>query len=88
MAIELEPLDVDIDMTISDETNINVSELDDSFIMNLGTDKIEVNGTFNYVELYNKPSINGVELIYDTPLDSLGVMTVTNNELEALLGLS
>ena len=134
MAVDLEPLDVNISMDISDDTAISSFEAtNDSFSVNLvtdqgddifnGTDQLNINvdvtisdgniavnsadidnilsmnltgnvidiidnnpeGTRNYNKLYNKPKINGTELIHDIPLVDIGVDILTNNELENLL---
>ena len=134
MAIDLEPLDVNISMDIFDDATISSFEtINDSFSVNLvtnqdddifnGTDQLNINvdvtisdgnivvnsedidnilnmdltgnvidiidnnpeGTRDYNKLYNKPRINGTELIHDIPLVDIGVDILTNNELENLL---
>ena len=41
-------------------------------------------GTGDYNELYNKPSINGVELINDKSFEDLGDNNLTNLEIQTI----
>ena len=47
--------------------------------------KVTINGTEDYNELENKPSINGVELQGDKSFEDLGELTLTNSELKDLI---
>lgn len=42
-------------------------------------------GTFDYEELYHKPSINGVELAGNKTFDELGLAQVTAVQIAAIL---
>ena len=42
-------------------------------------------GTMDYLELSNKPQINGVELIDNKKFENLGLIQLTNTEIEELL---
>lgn len=42
-------------------------------------------GTRNYEDLYNKPSIESVELVGDKTFEELGMMAISNIELANLI---
>lgn len=46
---------------------------------------IDTGGTSNYEKLAHKPSINGVELAGNKSLENLGVIELTNLEIEAII---
>lgn len=42
-------------------------------------------GTSNYLELSNKPQINGVTLVGNKSLADLGVVKITDNEIDDII---
>lgn len=68
------------------DINIRIEKQD----KNIGLSIVKQSGTDNYNELYNKPSINGIELIGNLTNEDLGLNTtpenvVTKEELETAL---
>lgn len=48
-------------------------------------EKVVVSGTSDYEKLKNKPRLNGVELIGDKSFEDVGLVALSNSELEKLL---
>lgn len=48
-------------------------------------EKVVVAGTSDYEKLKNKPRLNGVELIGDKSFEDVGLVALSNSELEKLL---
>lgn len=48
-------------------------------------EKVMVSGTSDYEKLKNKPRLNGVELIGDKSFEDVGLVALSNSELENLL---
>lgn len=77
MAIKLtvaEPDTVTLGLDLSDNAMLNVES----------TTVVSVD---DYNKLYNKPSIEGIELVGDKSFEELNLQTLTNTELENILTL-
>lgn len=48
-------------------------------------EKVMVSGTSDYEKLKNKPRLNGVELVGDKSFEDVGLVALSNSELEKLL---
>lgn len=48
-------------------------------------ERIVTSGTSDYGKLKNKPHLNGVELVGDKSLEDVGLVALSNSELEKLL---
>ena len=48
-------------------------------------EKVMVSGTSDYEKLKNKPHLNGVELVGDKSFEDVGLVALSNRELEKLL---
>ena len=73
-------IDIEIDNESSIDTDIQTSDGE------IDTDiELSVNGTNDYNDLINKPSIEGVELIGDKTLEELGVEALTPQEIDAII---
>lgn len=48
-------------------------------------EKVVVAGTSDYEKLKNKPHLNGVELVGDKSFEDVGLVALSNSELEKLL---
>lgn len=74
LIIELEQDDLEFELEKdTDNENIEIEEIE-----NVSTEN-------NYKKLKNKPSINSVELIDNKTFEELGIIELTNSELERLL---
>lgn len=74
LIIELEQDDLEFELEKDiDNENIEIEEIE-----NVSTEN-------NYRKLKNKPSINSVELIDNKTFEELGIIELTNSELERLL---
>lgn len=74
LIIELEQDDLEFELEKdTDNENIEIEEIE-----NVSTEN-------NYRKLKNKPSINSVELIDNKTFEELGIIELTNSELERLL---
>ena len=74
LIIELEQDDLEFELERdTDNENIEIEEIE-----NVSTEN-------NYKKLKNKPSINSVELIDNKTFEELGIVELTNSELERLL---
>lgn len=74
LIIELEQDDLEFELEKdTDNENIEIEENE-----NVSTEN-------NYKKLKNKPSINSVELIDNKTFEELGIIELTNSELERLL---
>ena len=73
-------IDIEIDNQSSIDTDIQTSDGE------IDTDiELSANGTNDYNDLVNKPSIEGVELIGDKTLEELGVEALTPQEIDAII---
>ena len=73
-------IDIEIDNESSIDTDIQTSDGE------IDTDiELSANGTNDYNDLANKPSIEGVELIGDKTLEELGVEALTPQEIDAII---
>lgn len=74
LIIELKQDDLEFELEKdTDNENIEIEEIE-----NVSTEN-------NYRKLKNKPSINSVELIDNKTFEELGIIELTNSELERLL---
>lgn len=48
-------------------------------------EKVMVSGTSDYEKLKNKPRLNGVELVGNKSFEDVGLVALSNSELEKLL---
>ena len=78
-----EVLDIDVEIESSAEMVSSMDELNDILV------ELEDSGNYadrgDYVNLINKPKIEGVVLIGDRSFSALGLNRITNTELEELL---
>ena len=65
----------------SENMTANFRDNDD---LNADFDNVQIVHTDNYEELYNKPSINEVELIGNKSFEDLGDKTLTNIEIKSI----
>lgn len=69
----------DEEIIINESSSEEGIEIKNENIINLGTT--------NYVELRNKPSIEGVQLINNKTFKDLGAISLTNTEIERLINI-
>lgn len=75
---------IDIDVEIETEENIDLDV--DIHDEQIETDiELETNGTNDYNDLINKPSINGVELVGDKTTQDLDILPLTNAEIDEFM---
>ena len=73
-------IDIEIDNESSIDTDIQTSDGE------IDTDiELSTNGTNDYNDLINKPSIEGVELVGDKTLEELDVEPLTPQEIDAII---
>ena len=48
-------------------------------------EKVVMSGTSDYEKLKNKPRLNGMELVGDKSFEDVGLVALSNSELEKLL---
>lgn len=73
-------IDIEIDNESSIDTDIQTSDGE------IDTDiEISTGGTNDYNDLINKPQINGVELTGNKTPEDLGILPLTNAEIDELL---
>ena len=73
-------IDIEIDTGSSIDTDIQTSDGE------IDTDvEISTGGTNDYNDLFNKPSINGVELVGDKTTEELDIMPLTNAEIDEFM---
>lgn len=70
-----------------EDEEIIINELSSNEDIEVSEENIVNIGTKDYKELYNKPSIEGVELVNNKTFEDLGVTGLTNLEIENLLNL-
>ena len=75
---------IDIDVEIENESSIDTDiQTSDGEI---DTDiELSTNGTNDYNDLVNKPSINGVELVGDKTTEELDILPLTNAEIDEFM---
>lgn len=66
------------------ESNNMAANFRDNDDLNADFDNVQIVHTDNYEELYNKPSINEVELIGNKSFEDLGDKTLTNIEIKSI----
>ena len=73
-------IDIELDNESSIDTDIQTSDGE------IDTDiELSTNGTNDYNDLVNKPSINGVELVGDKTTEELDIMPLTNAEIDEFM---
>ena len=73
-------IDIEIDNESSIDTDIQTSDGE------IDTDiELSTNGTNDYNDLVNKPSINGVELVGDKTTEELDILPLTNAEIDEFM---
>ena len=73
-------IDIEIDNESSIDTDIQTSDGE------IDTDiELSTNGTNDYNDLVNKPSINGVELVGDKTTEELDILPLTNEEIDEFM---
>ena len=75
---------IDIDIELDNESSIDT----DVTINDTGVEtdiELETNGTNDYNDLVNKPSINGVELVGDKTTEELDILPLTNAEIDEFM---
>ena len=73
-------IDIEIDNESSIDTDIQTSDGEIETDIELST-----NGTNDYNDLVNKPSINGVELVGDKTTEELDILPLTNAEIDEFM---
>lgn len=73
-------IDIEIDNESSIDTDIQTSngEIDTDI-------ELSTNGTNDYNDLINRPSINGVELVGDKTTEELDILPLTNAEIDEFM---
>ena len=73
-------IDIELDNESSIDTDISISDTE------IDTDiELETNGTNDYNDLVNKPSINGVELVGDKTTEDLDILPLTSEEIDEFM---
>lgn len=73
-------IDIELDNESSIDTDIQTSDGE------IDTDiELSTNGTNDYNDLVNKPSINGVELVGDKTPEELDILPLTNAEIDEFM---
>ena len=73
-------IDIELDNESSIDTDISISDTE------IDTDiELETNGTNDYNDLVNKPSINGVELVGDKTTEELDILPLTTAEIDEFM---
>ena len=73
-------IDIELDNENSIDTDIQTSDGE------IDTDiELSTNGTNDYNDLVNKPSINGVELVGDKTTEELDILPLTNAEIDEFM---
>ena len=73
-------IDIELDNESSIDTDVSISDTE------IDTDiELETNGTNDYNDLVNKPSINGVELVGDKTTEELDILPLTNAEIDEFM---
>ena len=73
-------IDIELDNESSIDTDIQTSDGE------IDTDiELSANGTNDYNDLVNKPSINGVELVGDKTTEELDILPLTNAEIDEFM---
>lgn len=75
-----------IKLTVAEPDMVTLG-LDSSDNAMLNVESTTVVSVDDYNRLYNKPSIEGVELVGDKSFEELNLQTLTNTELENILTL-
>lgn len=69
--------------TLKEGESMNVT-FSESSQMDAKFGEVQKVSTSNYEDLYNKPSINGVQLIRDKSFEDLGVDSMSNMEIKQI----
>ena len=77
-----ETIDIDIEINTDSSIDTDIQTSDGEIDTDI---ELSANGTNDYNDLANKPSIEGVELIGDKTLEELGVEALTPQEIDELL---
>lgn len=75
-----------IKLTVAEPDTVMLG-LDSSDNARLNVESTTVVSVDDYNRLYNKPSIEGIELVGDKSFEELNLQTLTNTELENILTL-
>ena len=75
---------IDIDIEIDNESSIDtdIQTSDGEIVTDI---ELSTNGTNDYNDLVNKPSINGVELVGDKTTEELDILPLTNAEIDEFM---
>ena len=77
-----ETIDIDIEINTDSSIDTDIQTSDGEIDTDI---ELSTNGTNDYNDLANKPSIEGVELIGDKTLQELGVEALTPQEIDAII---
>ena len=77
-----ETIDIDIEINTDSSIDTDIQTSDGEIDTDI---ELSANGTNDYNDLVNKPSIEGVELIGDKTLEELGVEALTPQEIDAII---
>ena len=71
---------IELENESSIDTDVSISDTE------IDTDiELSTNGTNDYNDLVNKPSINGVELVGDKTTEELDILPLTNAEIDEFM---
>lgn len=85
MTTEAIPVQVEVSLdAIEREYAVNVDATEETYNLEM-KETLGTGGTNDYTRLKNKPSINSNELIGDKTFEQLGLVSLTNEQIENLL---
>lgn len=77
-----ETIDIDIEINTDSSIDTDIQTSDGEIDTDI---ELSTNGTNDYNDLVNKPSINGIELIGDKTPEELDIMPLTNAEIDEFM---
>ena len=77
-----ETIDIDIEINTDSSIDTDIQTSDGEIDTDI---ELSTNGTNDYNDLVNKPSINGVELVGDKTTEELDILPLTNAEIDEFM---
>lgn len=77
-----ETIDIDIEINTDSSIDTDIQTSDGEIDTDI---ELSTNGTNDYNDLVNKPSINGVELVGDKTAEELDILPLTNAEIDEFM---
>lgn len=77
-----ETIDIDIEINTDSSIDTDIQTSDGEIDTDI---ELSTNGTSDYNDLVNKPSINGVELVGDKTTEELNILPLTNAEIDEFM---